>query len=209
MKKTIALLLCVALSFAIIACGGNDDDEYNGGYVNYPQNNNTAHNTSVVTDVVPKDYGFVNNYGMYTWVEVDEFSFEDAEPHSVFKTSGTDDTKHYIYSFREGVCYDRISWETGDTYDDFTRNINETYAYTVLNNDSILVNDKTWTIIDRVVSPTGNVVLKVKLAAKERLFVLSEQIDWEKSPQAVDGRADSEIEKSHEIYYHYIYYFKK
>ena len=146
---------------------------------------------------VPENYGFINNYGMYTFVEITGYSLSGTTPYVFFEEHGY---SHKIRMFKDKIYYDYSRYETDENVDNkkLTEDLNGTESYTIINNDAISVDGDTFTIFERVCRD-GRLILKTMWNNTERWYILEEQIDWNKSPS---------IENVENGWKKYTYYFK-
>lgn len=142
-------------------------------------------------------YGFINNQGMHTWVEITEYSIGKAESNATYTEMGH---YHRIYNFKDCVLKSYSRYESKATdHKNLTEHLDSVSNYTIINNDSISLKGSSLTIIERVHDDNGNLILKVMFGSSEKWFILEEQINWDKSPQIEDFENGWKI---------YTYYFK-
>ena len=185
-KKSITSIIVVVSTLILLLSGGGSEQQ----------------ETEATTDpshIDIQNYGFLSNYGMSTWVEVNDDSLYSENPYASFTEKGHD---HHIYKFENNIVYFYNRSESGKYTDnhDLTSTLSSTNTYTIINNDAISVGGVTWTIIDRFYNDAGNLVLSVMRGSTKRNFILAEQIDFNKSP-AIEDTEDP-------FYKKFIYYFK-
>ena len=148
-----------------------------------------------------ENYGFINSYNMYTWVEVTSYSIGKENANATFTEHGY---SHSIYKFKDRTFYSYSRYETDLDGEVNNKNLTEklkyTSNYTIINNDSVSMDGDTWTIFERKFDNYGNLILKVKIGSEEKWFLLEEQIDWEESPKVEDYKGIA--------WKQYTYYFK-
>lgn len=127
-----------------------------------------------------ENYGFINNFGKYTWVEITGYKIGTNNAYAKYEEGGK---AHRIYAFRDGVMYYYGRFETGDVEEHKNLKLSYTANYSIINNDAVVVDGATWTIFERKFDQDGHLVIKVMAGSRERWYILEEQIDWTKSPE--------------------------
>ena len=121
-------------------------------------------------------YGFINTYDKYTWIQITKYKTAQQITYATFLNYKNNQK---TYRFKDGVRYEYTNY--------FAETLQSTTNYTIINNDAILIEDKTFTIYNRVYDDKGNLILKTMCDTDEMWFVLKEQIDWERSPKIESG----------------------
>ena len=146
-----------------------------------------------------ENYGFINNFGKYTWVEITAYKIGTNNAYAKYEESRK---AHRIYAFRDGVMYEYSRYETphGDEtrkeadHKNPTQTLVYTASYSVINNDAINIDGDTWAIFERKFDKYGHLVIKMMEGSEERWYILAEQIDWTQSPGIEDkGYSDWKI----------------
>lgn len=149
----------------------------------------------------PASFGFLNNYGMGTLIEISEYSLEGEVPTVSWETDGY---RHGIVKFNNNVFYYYSRYEHDHNPKDVTEDLSSTTTYKIISNDAIsLGNGTTLTIIDRIYDDDGHIILKMMWDNEGYSFVLKEQIDWTKSP-AIRANKGNDLRHGGKL----IYYFQ-
>lgn len=186
LKSILSLVMIGVLAICLNGC--EDEDlflEYTDDYEDSDYSSSEyADDYEDSDNFDPMEYGFENDFGMTKWIEVTEYSYNNKT--ATYKELGWE---HCIYEFKSNVRYDYTRFEELNLTGKYQ--LSRTNTYQIMSNDCIsLDNGKTYTIMERIVLPNNNLVIKALINRAEKWFVLEDQIDWEKSPIEENAEED-------------------